>query len=83
MNVIGDVDNSVSWEKSKEVMNIAKYNINECRNCFAFRECMSCVKNFQSELNKMEKSKTECEIRRQSFHDKLVTIIMLEENLYS
>ncbi len=35
MNVIDDVDNSVSWEKSKEVMNIAKYNINECREVFS------------------------------------------------
>src|SRR5699024_5573737 len=82
MNIIGDVNNGINLEKVKQILNVAEYNIDECKNCFAFRECMSCVKDFQGKLNKIEKSKIECESRREGFHNKLVIMKILEEDLY-
>lgn len=41
--VIGDIENGISIEKAKKMMNIEQLMANKCRNCWAYAYCKICV----------------------------------------
>lgn len=42
--VIGDIDRGFDMEQVKRLLNICQLTINECKECWAFSLCSSCIK---------------------------------------
>lgn len=76
INIIGNVDNGLSKEKTNYVLNIGKNGGNDCLECFAIRYCNICVKLYEKKLlNKTSNMINECRDCKASFHDYLIEYI--------
>lgn len=82
-NTIGNIYNGFNLEKASAVLNYANISFEECRNCFAFRECDSCVRLC---INGMDGDQAEriknCEYIRSNTHRNLVLRAIHREFFY-
>ncbi len=77
-NIIGNIDNGFIINKIKDIVD---YTTSEdCKRCFAFRNCMLCKKAHEN-CNNIEKRNI-CNNARNNFHDKLCLLATLEEIRY-
>ncbi|WP_202709090.1 radical SAM/SPASM domain-containing protein [Sporosalibacterium faouarense] len=82
-NIIGNVNEGIMIEEAEKILNIAKYNSEKCKNCFAFRECGFCINSYEKELDKVKVSNQMCESRRNTFHKKLINLQTIKEKKYN
>lgn len=43
---IGNVNDGIDCNKVSKLLNIEKYSSENCRNCFAYRNCKACIKDY-------------------------------------
>ncbi len=79
INMIGDVVNGLSTEKSSKVLNISRSQFSNCQDCFAFRGCSNCVKAFDNYDNDKDSIKVMCELSREDFNYELVGRTIMQE----
>lgn len=82
-NTIGDVDKGIDLYRAKTIMNVAKRNENECKNCFAFRYCGLCVKAYDGERAKEGSIYDECQDTRNNLHNRLIEMESIQEAIES
>lgn len=80
---IGNVNEGFDYEKVKKILNVGKLTENECKECFAFRNCSLCSmvadtgKSEEDELSRNLKLES-CARIRYEFDDKLKDVCALK-----
>ncbi|MBU5425826.1 radical SAM protein [Tissierella pigra] len=81
-NHLGNIQNGIDLERALRILNVAKSNEDTCKNCFAFRHCSLCAKAYECASISKDILKESCNRCRDSFHDKLVDMEILNEIRY-
>jgi len=77
---IGSLSYGFDIEKCKDILNIGKLTPNECRNCWAFKNCSLCVKQtFDGTILSGEEKLKKCKISRYTAFRKLINFVTFFE----
>lgn len=78
-NAFGTVNDGFDIEKTRNIINVTKNNIDICKDCFAFRHCKTCLKSCHSKNEDRIISQENCIYIRNNFHNQLIGIKIIEE----
>lgn len=79
-NCIGNIDWGFDYEKVNQILNVGTISESQCRNCWAFRLCTSCIKQFDySQENAVAEKTRFCDSIRTSAYEKIRGLIALYE----
>ncbi len=77
---IGNVDEGVSLEKARQLLNVEKFSSVKCQNCFAYTNCTNCLKMYDGITEySAERLESFCVNVRNSFDDLLKKYATLKE----